>query len=1016
MKQLYLFWLSALLLLGVAIPASAQCTVEWNIEGGLEHHDKLASQYSTPTIKALPGTSYTATGMSNYFHATEGYIITECSVTGSGTAPKIQTNSYNGRKYVRIVATQSAVKGQIVTITLKKLSDIVKDKSFTLDIENGASYLDNITLTGSGEKINLANGQQTIHYSSDLDAQIQIVEKTANKIFSVKKDGNPVSKRYDFDSYYNIDLSENCTISVRVFEESEPTVAKSKVTLNFADDMAKSALSMIWSMGYGTIYGSDKKPLEFEIEQDKDVKFTFDTKDYVVTVTNNGTAVGIDNTGESYTWTTKFPEDATISISATERVYPTTDLALAIENKDGVILRSGAIDGEVIDLSTIEHTTITSEGVEYELYEIPVSQKSPKIFFEEKEGWWLRSAQYYVASGEDQGWNEAGCASPETGTVYIRAHKINPVEKVIVYFDGDNTKFTMRAGRTEGSALAKTHDLQLEKGYNEFMFDKLFTSEIDIVPKMEGTSPVTSSLFVDGQPISLDVEKSAFVGLPTTDGTLIHFFCGITTPTKHSLSINIADKTTVVTYDKILTHPNTSTTLPMFEGTEVSISPRESCDLIIDGEKIEIPQTRATTNGTHTFTVTGAHNVEVVYNGTANVPVFNPKSGSTTDNLDSVLITFPEATSAERNADLADDEISLVGNNENYAAISISVEKVADAAVPTFKATFNPAPVAMADYKLTMSEGFFTIDGDLSSVQSEATFTLKKTITEVTYQFEPTGDIAVSEYNGPMVAVIFDESVTLGSVPSAEDMASKLTVKFGDDVLQYKEVLSWNDTDNGYYSVECGQNMFMITTGGTKYNNVTGEFSIDMKPGLLDIAGTPSPAIQHTWTVAVPKEYTFTLQPDGSSDVGSLKEFILTFPEAETAEVNEDFYAMPILEESGYESGRYNRTGTITKIENTDKPSFKITFDPAPAKNGQYKLTIGKGRFLLDGPNWSPQIEQTFDLDTTVGISEICADSWTDATIYSIDGRLLFRKADKAAVESLDKGLYIVNGRKMLKK
>lgn len=993
MKQLYLFWLTALILLGVTVPATAadtDCIFTWDIPGAIEYRSGIAAN---ATVTKLDGqTSYAVPANGRpYFFATEGYLITGCE---GEKVPYINTSSSTGEKYVNIFNGQATgYQGKTVKINVVKLSDIPKDKSFTLDIENGASYLESIILTGTGQKIDLKNGQQTVQYASDIDSQIQIVEKSANKIFSVKKDDVSVSKRYNWDNYYNVDLTDGATISVRVFEDGEPVVEKSKVTFEFADDKAKDAVVMLWSKKQGSIKTFDN----LEFEKDDEVKLTVNTWDYVVTLKCNGTDIPVSDAAETFTWTNTFTEDATISISAKDREFGTVDLKLQIDYPEGIILHEGSTDGPVIDLSNY-----TPEGG---VYTIPVSAKYPKIFYEEAEGWWLKSAQYYATEGEEKGWNEAGAVEERFGTVVFKLHKINPTAKVVIYFDGNTEKFTAKAGRTEGQSLTPTHQLKLQPGYNEYIFDPAYTSEISIQPftGLEGT--VQSSLFINGKSSAIDSEKNAYIGLPTSDGTVMHFFCAIATPAKHQLSVNIADKTTVLTYDKLRIHPNTSTTLAMFEGTEISISPREGCELTIDGKKIEIPVTRAATAGTHTFTVTGEHSIEVAYTGTANVPVFFPATGETVETLESVLISFPEAKTAERNAEMSDDEISLVGNNQNYAAISVSIERV-EADVPTFRATFNPAPVAAADdYKLMMSQGFFTVDGDLLSTEASATFKLSPKLEEINYMFEPTGTI--NPEWGIMAGVVFDESVTV-QMPSAEDIQAKMTVKFNDKTLSYP----------ADYTIEPAYNMFIFMLTG--HAGETGELYLKMEKGLLDILGNESPEIEHTWTVAGPKEYTFSFEPDFSSAVSSLAEIIVSIPEAETVEIgNPNGASLRKKQTNGY--GYDYWYGTITEVEAAPSTradaaqKFKVTFDKAPTENGNYELQLSYGTFLHDGLESNP-FSKAVTLDTTTGITEIGADAWVNAKIYSIDGRLLFKNADKAAVESLEKGLYIVNGKKMLKK
>lgn len=996
MKQLYLFWLTALILLGVTVPATAAdpltTTLKWDEPGTVVIY--VGSTAESSKIKlADDATEYTAsiTGTfgSTYVEAAEGYYLESVTDEADKT---LNISSWGAR---RCTINMKTYNGQILNV---KVSKIVYDAVLKFDIINGLNPLKlSATFGGTGRALKFDNYKCEIPFSSKYEPTVSFAFTNPVEPSILLNGEEKVTTFYGQYRANDISIKDGDEFVIKVTDEDDVIAEKSNVNIVFENEMAKEALTMLWSQKLKTIKSYDN----LQFDKDDVVKFTLNTWDYVVTLKCNGTEIPVSDTSETFTWTNTFTEDATVSISAKDREFGTVDLKLQIDYPEGIILHEGSTDGPVIDLSNY-----TPEGG---VYTIPVSAKYPKIFYEEAEGWWLKSAQYYATEGEEKGWNEAGAVEERFGTVVFKLHKINPTAKVVIYFDGNTEKFTAKAGRTEGQFLTPTHQLKLQPGYNEYIFDPAYTSEISIQPftGLEGT--VQSSLFINGKSSAIDSEKNAYIGLPTSDGTVMHFFCAIATPTKHQLSVNIADKTTVLTYDKLRIHPNTSTTLAMFEGTEISISPREGCELTIDGKKIEIPVTRAATAGTHTFTVTGEHSIEVTYTGTANVPVFFPASGETVETLESVLISFPEAKTVERNAEMGDDEISLVGNNQNYAAISVSVEKV-EADVPTFRATFNPAPVAAADdYKLMMSPGFFTVDGDLLSTEASATFKLSPKLEEINYMFEPTGTI--NPEWGIMAGVIFDESVTV-QMPSAEDIQAKMTVKFNDKTLSYP----------ADYTIEPAYNMFifMLTEDAiSELASTTGELYLKMEKGLLDILGNESPEIEHTWTVAGPKEYTFSFEPDFSSAVSSLTEIIVSIPEADKVEIGNPNGASLVKNIVG--GGINSWPGTITEIEAAPSTraesaqKFKVTFNNAPTENGKYQLKFLYGTFVHDGLESNP-FTTDITLDTSTGITEIGADAWVNATIYSIDGRLLFKNADKAAVESLEKGLYIVNGKKMLKK
>ena len=116
------------------------------------------------------------------------------------------------------------------------------------------------------------------------------------------------------------------------------------------------------------------------------------------------------------------------------------------------------------------------------------------------------------------------------------------------------------------------------------------------------------------------------------------------------------------------------------------------------------------------------------------------------------------------------------------------------------------------------------------------------------------------------------------------------------------------------------------------------------------------------------------------------------------------------LRASDYSS--YHSATSYEAVTVDGHPAYKFTFDPAPTKFGEYMLLVNYGAFLLDDAQSTPNIEATFTLSELQGISGIQADENGLFTAVTLDGRVILRDASAAQVKSLDKGFYIINGKK----
>lgn len=993
MRQLYLFWLTALALLGVSFNTKAAdpCTVEWNIPGAIELRNGLAT---TATVTPLEDqTSYSVAPSGRpYFFATEGYLITKVENT-AGQTLNVQTNSSTNEKYVGFFCNTN-YQGKTVKITVVKLSDIVKDKSFTLDIENGASYLSEITLDGTGEKIELKNGPQTIAYSAEITSSVRIAETNQQKIFSVKKDGTAVSKRYNWDTYYDVPLTDGATISVRVFEDQEPVNNILTGTFVF-EGLGQDALSMAFN---NTAMKSITARDQFEFNTDDQIRLTFNTKDYTVDLSYNGTPATITEEGERGTWLSPaLTENTTFTIKASEREYGSTDLYVAIHGDlEGVILTEGGYDGKVIDLSALTPTEVTKDGDTYSLYTIPVSLKSPKIFWTNTEGYWIHE-QKTVASDGEGGYAEAGSVSSgncsKSQPAYVYVHKINKDNNAVVYVKGELSGFALRD--------ARNNRYELTEGYNEIVFDPVYSGTFSIRPYLQSESDKFSAY---RNYTALSPDDNNVYSTSLTDGDVLHIFPLVAAPAQYTITVTRDDRSSVITHDKVKKVDATAKSFKVFAGTEVTVTPRTDSKFLLDGEA-------ATSN---TFTVSKAHDITLSYEGNQNEAITDPADGADAESLEFVTVTFPNATSVVRSA-LADDEMMFVAMGNSWAPSSITIEAIENAEKPSFKISFTPTPTEMKQYILDIPAGFFIVDNDLDSKQITSTLTLKKNLTEMAYAIDPVGDTMVASAYGPMFTVIFEDGIQVPMLDAAT-IAEKVTIKFNDEKLEFDSSFT-----GGFIMMSEG-NMLMAQVPGAA--NKEGILSIEIAAGLFKAGDLESPAISKTYQIIAAKEYSYTVTTPTESDSrhSSLAEIIITFPEAETGSIFDEYNTATVLTNNSYGADRYYQNGIIEEI--TETPStraaagkqFKIKFNPAPTANGNYTLSVREGTFTLDGAYASAPISEELVLDSTVGVIEIGSADLQNAIVISIDGKVLSTKADKAFIDNLDKGIYIINGKKYIKK
>ncbi|MDE6144139.1 MAG: hypothetical protein K2F94_08710, partial [Muribaculaceae bacterium] len=296
---------------------------------------------------------------------------------------------------------------------------------------------------------------------------------------------------------------------------------------------------------------------------------------------------------------------------------------------------------------------------------------------------------------------------------------------------------------------------------------------------------------------------------------------------------------------------------------------------------------------------------------------------------------------------------------------------------------------------LTIDKGTFTIDGDVRSEEITSYWNvLRDGEVDLTWTASPEKTIVNAGY-GIYAAFVFNE---YESVRIDRANIGNAVVTFAGETVPASEC---------EFMVSEGFKL-LVNLYSDRFcdKSLEGELKVEIPEGCITVSGEELPAISFTWNVVGVKEYTYVLNPAAGSTVASLSEITIEFPEAKTGELfNENFIT---LRANDYSS--MSKPTSIEAVENAEHATFKITFGDAPTKNGKYTLSLFMGTFTLDGAQESPTIDVEYTLDENSGVAGIEAGS--TVTVYTLGGVLLHKDAPASVLDTLAKGIYVINGKK----
>lgn len=449
-----------------------------------------------------------------------------------------------------------------------------------------------------------------------------------------------------------------------------------------------------------------------------------------------------------------------------------------------------------------------------------------------------------------------------------------------------------------------------------------------------------------------------------------------------------------------------------------------------DGKFTAVADGKKSAAFTSTFTINPDYN-PLASTLTLLTPATNAEVGS----LNHFTLDFQELAYGAEVEETTDESksITISGPDESGASTAKAVVGANwdNMTVKSYKITFQDADdnditfTKEGQYTFTIPAGYFTYDGSESPVitatvtvgapveltVSPATGSTMRSIKQITlsYNMESGLYLEPNEDLLDQITLTPKNGGTTGTTVTASSIG-----EFSEAVLPV--IFATPVTADGEYtlSVPAG---FFVEKEVVEYN---GEYiSQDRANGFKSAPLTA----EYIVSASAPTVFGgYSLEPSNDQTVKDISTIVISFPNIpeeaasslyqaaeNTISISKgtDTYAGSAMKDWNYE--REGMKFNIKFMNADEEPIDAITAD------GDWTLTIQSGAFTYDGDT-NALITAVYHVDHTVGVAEIEGAEDGTVTVVSIDGKVLLRNAPADAVNGLENGLYIVNGKKVLVK
>lgn len=381
----------------------------------------------------------------------------------------------------------------------------------------------------------------------------------------------------------------------------------------------------------------------------------------------------------------------------------------------------------------------------------------------------------------------------------------------------------------------------------------------------------------------------------------------------------------------------------------------------------------------------------------AAITVIDPVPNTEVDKLDKFTIIASGATTLEENETRS--KIQIAKGDEAVCIVSVlSVE--GNTAVLQAASAVTEA----GEYTLIIPKGYFLIDG----VMTEEEYTY-------TYYVSGEGKAFERPTMNPEEGFVEDFSMFTMTWENATSVTTENAVMTGTGGIALYSIVGETETKVvDYIGMPTGENALMLNAM-TAISAEPGEYKLVVPAGLITVDGIVNEYMEFFYQYLPPVEFELTLSTaedgvvsDGDS-VHSVAEFTITFdPCEESLALNPDCTGNIALWTAGYPE---TMIGYFEVAIDGLTAKLSLTVKADEVEDGKYTILIPEDFFLVDGELCGGQ---SFALDLTKsGIYGIEADA-RELNVYNMDGILVLRNAKAADLKTLQKGIYIVNGKKIL--
>lgn len=687
-------------------------------------------------------------------------------------------------------------------------------------------------------------------------------------------------------------------------------------------------------------------------------------------------------------------ENTEFVIDATSKVYPAQTATVYVNDIEGVTFNNSIYDANAKEISvtkvadkaantvTLGSYTVKIPTTEYTLGNI--SGKTKNVFFDVKDGYWLKEGVYGHPEDPQQIYLAGAAAfKVEEAPIYLNVGKINFNTPVKIYYQGPENVARLRAKYQSESGELSTvtyggarANETIAQGWSEIMIDPEYDSFFEISMHKEGAyANYERFVSLDGKVLVANSEEGEAPGVyqnvALKENSVMYVFFQEKAPEAHTITFLTAGDAKASLSNGAFTVTDFSSPVTGYGDMKYTLTPEAGTKVIVNGQ--DVPA------GAYEFTAVGGTTtkIQLVKEGFTTLACSTePAEGATVKSLASAALTlamsnFEDGSSVNLVDDAAnwitvttatgDVAIASIEPGESEAGMALNINFATPVTTAGTCTVTIPAGVA---YQTFYNESTDAFD---RTAKSRVNPDIKLTVTidpNMVYKWSFTPE-AGSENEMPE-----DDVIIVLSLPDAKTLDTEAFETGTGPWLTYngESIYRSDDFDE---TPGWDYTMTMATYGkpavaiaiSKEIFKLAGELVINADAGAFTVNGSEaSPELSYTAKFGKAIEYTYEFTPAANTEITNWSEFTLTFPEAKTVTLDEDNCYIVFMQ--GYSWG----TMDVEVTTSGNKVTLKPVSESSP-KAGIVSFRIGEGTFILDDIYQSPEISSSWTFKRTTPIN-----------------------------------------------